>query len=104
MQQRSLSRTAFLGCRVLSTTTKCFSATIGWKCCNGGSAASAIELASSHRLFTCVPSHSHATWVNRAARRYGLLTRALRGRPCERRDTYSEDSRCGAGAEAFFHF
>ncbi|HXQ07681.1 MAG TPA: hypothetical protein VN831_23400 [Bradyrhizobium sp.] len=25
-------------------------------------------------------------------------------RPCERRDPYGEDSRFGAGAEAFFHF
>ncbi len=44
MQQRSLTRTAFLGCRLLSTTTMCSSAMIGWKCCNGGSAASATPV------------------------------------------------------------
>jgi len=43
MQQRSLSRTASSACRLLFATTKCFSAMTGWKCCNGASAASAIE-------------------------------------------------------------
>jgi hypothetical protein len=59
-QQRSLSRTASSGCRLLFTTTKCFSATIGWKCCNGGSAASAIGLTAGQRVSDVseqVPAH-----------------------------------------------
>ncbi len=48
MQPRLLSRAVSSGCRLLFATTKCSSTTIGWKCCNGGSAASAREFSWLH--------------------------------------------------------